>query len=63
MNAKNVEVRELLRQDYENKRKNTLTARASLSKNPDSAWLRGNLEDCLHAESLAKQLLEAAVTI
>jgi len=63
MNAKNVEVRELLRQDYENKRKNTLTARASLSKNPDSAWLRGNLEDCLHAESLAKQLLESAVTV
>ncbi|TDO22458.1 hypothetical protein [Pedobacter duraquae] len=58
MDTRYVEAYNLLKNDYENKKKNTATARASLSLNPGNTWLIENLNNCISAESLALTLLE-----
>jgi len=61
MNDKRIEEYNLLKDDYEHKKKNTVTASDSLKRNPDSIWLMENLNTCLAAEQLAKQLLESCM--
>ena len=56
---KRLEEYDLLRDDLANKERNTLTAKNSLSNNPESLWLVENLNDCIMAEALAKEKLEA----
>jgi len=58
MNTRDVEAYNLLKSDYENKKKNTATAKASLSMNPGNAWLIENLNQCISAESSALAMLE-----
>ena len=59
MTNKREEEYDLLRDDLANKTRNTLTAKNSLSNNPENSWLLENLNDCIRAEVLAKEKLEA----